>query len=180
MAGASVRRPIPAVVFILLLSLLSAIVWYRVLNRSPASTPKASTSPTRTCVHTPAPKTTAAKSKPIVWPAASTVHLTVLNGTDRTGLARSVAGQLKTRGFKVGLISNDTVDTVNVTQVRYGAKSATAAKLVQLYLPGAKLVPNASKTTTVVVSLGASYRRLSTAAQVARAKKTASPAPVPC
>jgi LytR cell envelope-related transcriptional attenuator len=182
MAGASVRRPIPAVVFILLLSLLSAIVWYRVLNRTPASAHKAATPTTTT--HSCAPKpaaTTSAKSKtpvkavPVVWPRAASVYVTVLNGTSRAGLAKSVATQLKARGFKIGKITNDTVDTVTVTQVRYGPKLATAAKLVQLYLPGSRLVPNSSKATTVTVSLGSSYSRLSTNAAVARAERTATP-----
>jgi hypothetical protein len=181
MAGASVRRPIPAVVFILLLSLLSAIVWYRVLNRTPATAHKADTPTTtsRSCAPKPATtttaksKTTPAKAVPVVWPRTSSVHVTVLNGTSRNGLAKSVAGQLKNRGFKIATITNDTVDTVKVTQVRYGPKLATAAKLVQLYLPGSRLVPNSSKATAVTVSLGSSYSRLSTDAAVARAKRTA-------
>jgi LytR cell envelope-related transcriptional attenuator len=189
MAGASVRRPIPAVVFILLLSLLSAIVWYRVLNRTPATAQKAGTPATTT--HSCAPKaaTTSAKSKtpaaktpakvvPVVWPRTASVNVTVLNGTSRAGLAKSVATQLRARGFKIGTITNDTVDTVTVTQVRYGPKLATAAKLVQLYLPGSRLVPNTGKAVTVTVSLGSSYSRLSTNAAVAKAKRTA--APVAC
>jgi hypothetical protein len=183
MAGASVRRPLPAVVFILLLSLLSAIVWYRVLNRTPATAQKATTTTTttsRSCAPKPATKTTT-KSKtttptrpaPIAWPRTSTVHLTVLNGTSRAGLAKSVAGQLRTRGFKIATITNDTVDTVTVTQVRYGPAQANAAKLVQLYLPGSRLVPTSSKAASVTVSLGSSYSRLSTNAAVVKAKRTA-------
>ena len=106
------------------------------------------------------------------------MHVTVLNGTTRAGLARSVATQLRSRGFKISTISNDTVDTVTVTQVRYGPKLATAAKLVQLYLPGSRLVPDTGKATSVTVSLGSSYHRLSTNAAVAKAKRTA--APVTC
>jgi len=173
MAGTSVRRPIPAVVFILLLSLLSAIVWYRVLNRSPASTPKATTPTTQACVKKPATKATktTAKAKPVVWPAAKAVHVSVLNGTQRNGLAKSVAGQLKNRGFKIGAVTNDPAGPISVTQVRYGTTMATAARLLALYLPGSTLVPNKSKTVTVVVSLGASYSHLSTNAAVAKAKK---------
>jgi LytR cell envelope-related transcriptional attenuator len=183
-AASSARRPLPAVVFILLLSLLSAIVWYRVLNRTPATAQKATiTTPTsHSCAPKPATKTTAkakastpTRAVPVVWPSTSTVHIAVLNGTSRAGLAKSVAGQLRTRGFKIGTISNDTVSTVTVTQVRYGPTQATAAKLVQLYLPGSRLVPNSSKAATVTVSLGSSYSRLSTNAAVARAKRTATP-----
>jgi LytR cell envelope-related transcriptional attenuator len=182
-AASSARRPLPAVVFILLLSLLSAIVWYRVLNRTPATAQKALTTTTsHSCAPKPAAKTTAkakastpTRAVPVVWPSTSTVHIAVLNGTSRAGLAKSVAGQLRTRGFKIGTISNDTVSTVTVTQVRYGPTQATAAKLVQLYLPGSRLVPNSSKAATVTVSLGSSYSRLSTNAAVARAKRTATP-----
>jgi LytR cell envelope-related transcriptional attenuator len=111
----------------------------------------------------------------VVWPRAASVYITVLNGTSRAGLAKSVAAQLKARGFRIGTITNDTVDTVTATQVRYGPKLAPAAKLVQLYLPGSRLVPNSSNATTVTVSLGSSYSRLSTDAAVARAKRTATP-----
>jgi LytR cell envelope-related transcriptional attenuator len=190
MAATSVRRPIPAVVFILLLSLLSAIVWYRVLNRSSATGHKATapTTTSRSCVPKPATRTTAnartttpartAAAVPVVWPRPSGVRVTVLNGTTRAGLAKSVAGQLRTRGFKITTISNDTVDTVTATQVRYGPALKTAARLVQLYLPGSRLVPNTGKATSVTVSLGSSYSRLSTDAAVAKAKQTA--APVTC
>jgi hypothetical protein len=188
MAGASVRRPIPAVVFILLLSLLSAIVWYRVLNRSPASTPTTKPSATtHACAPKPATTTGAktkagakapVKAKAIVWPKATAVHVSVLNGSERAGLAKSVATQLKSRGFVIGAITNDTVQNLVVTQVRYGARAATAAKLVQLYLPGSRLVPNAGTTTTVTVSLGSAYKTLATNAAVAKATKTTTA--VPC
>ena len=179
MAATSVRRPIPAVVFILLLSLLSAIVWYRVLNRSPSSSATGSKSTSHSCAPkavqtTPTGKATAAKAKPIAWPATAAVHVSVLNGTQRNGLARSVAAQLKARGFKIGAVTNDPTGPVAVTQVRYGATAATAARLLQLYLPGSTLVANSSTTPTVVVSLGASYRSLATNAAVARAKRTGS------
>ncbi len=181
MAGASVRRPLPAVVFILLLSLLSAIVWYRVLNRTPATADKgtATTTTSRSCAPKPATKTTGkakttapSRAVPVVWPRTAAVRVIVLNGTTRAGLAKSVAGQLRTRGFTISSITNDKVDTVTATQVRYGPALATAAKLVQLYLPGSRLVPNSGKAATVTVSLGSSYSRLSTDAAVAKAKRT--------
>jgi membrane protein implicated in regulation of membrane protease activity len=34
MAAAGARRPIPALIFLLLLALLTAIVWWRVLHRA--------------------------------------------------------------------------------------------------------------------------------------------------
>jgi hypothetical protein len=174
MAGTSVRRPIPAVVFILLLSLLSAIVWYRVLNRSSATSSKATTTTTTHACATKPRTGAASSSKPpaVIWPRPSAVRVIVLNGTQRAGLAKSVATQLKSRGFVVGTIGNDTVDTVTATQVRYGPRLATAAKLLQLYLPGSKLVANRSTAATVTVSLGSSYTRLSTNTAVARAKLT--------
>ena len=68
-------------------------------------------------------------------------------------------------------MTNDPTGPITVTQVRYGTTMATAARLVSLYLPGSTLVPNKTKTATVVVSLGASYSHLSTNAAVAKAKK---------
>lgn len=181
MAAAAVRRPVPAVVFILLLSLLSAIVWYRVLNRAPASAQKSATPTTHSCATkraTPTSTRSAATGprSAVAWPSPSTVPLAVLNATKRAGLAKSVAQQLKTRGFKIAAITNDSVDTATVTQVRYGPSLATAARLVQLYLPGSRLAPGSSKATSVTVSLGSTFNRLASNAVVARAKRTPAPA----
>ena len=137
MAGPSARRPLPAVIFLVALSLLSALVWWRVLHRDDAS----STTP-NTATHC----TTAATTKPLTLPKPAAVSVSVLNGTTTTGLAAQVATQLKARGFKIsGVPTNDTA-AVATTEIRYGPSAAAAARLVQIYVPGAKLVQNTTKS----------------------------------
>ncbi len=177
MDASSIRRPIPAIVFILLLSLVSGLVWWRVLHRDPAQgaitgrTTSSSTSTSTTTTTTP-PHCVTVTGAPRVWPAPSTVTVHVLNATNRSGLAGSVTNAMKKRGFKAGKPADDTTSST-ATEVRYGPGSATAARLVQLYLPGSRLVGSTIKSSVVVVSLGSSYQALSTSAQVTAAKAKA-------
>lgn len=166
MAASSIRRPIPAIVFILLLSLVSALVWWRVLHRDPA---QGSTTTTVT-KSTPSHCVTVTAA-PVAWPAPKTITVSVLNATNRLGLAGSVTTALKQRGFSAVKPDDDTASAI--TEVRYGAKYASAARLVQLYLPGSRLVTTNATTATIVVSVGSGYKALSTPAQIAKAKAKA-------
>ncbi|MGI8880029.1 MAG: LytR C-terminal domain-containing protein [Jatrophihabitans sp.] len=169
MPANAVRRPVPAIVFLLILSLLAAIVWWRVLHRaSDASTPKGTKS---NC-------STSAPSKPVTLPAPKAVSLTVLNGNGKSGLAATISNQLKARGFKIAKYGNDDPVT-GVAEIRYTTKFATAATVVKAYLPGATLVPLDGTAAGVTVSLGAKFAALASAAAVKKALTTASQAPAP-
>jgi hypothetical protein len=151
----SARRPLPALAFLLALSLLTALVWWRVIHRADSGHPQAQ----RTC---PTP------SASVVPPSGSvTVH--VLNSTDRNNLARNVASTLGHLGFKVADVGNDPNLVTGVAEIRYGSKGGAAAKLVSFYLPGAKLVARQSSDSDVEISLGAKFKSVATATQ---AKKT--------
>ncbi len=168
MAGPSARRPIPALVFLLALSLLSGLVWWRVLHRGSESS--ASTTPTpshSTCVTTPA--------RVVALPKPTTVTLKVLNSTNTSGLAKTVSSELHARGFKIADYGNDPVPGAGVAEIRYGPKALAAARLTSIYLPGSVLVADKDTTTAVTVSLGAKYKTLATAAQVAAGLKKPTP-----
>ncbi|MCW2529825.1 MAG: uncharacterized protein JWM76_4685 [Pseudonocardiales bacterium] len=165
MAGAAARRPIPALVFLLALSLLSGLVWWRVLHRDDSN---ASSGPSSSA--SCSPSTGAA----VALPAPAAVTVNVLNATATTGLAKTVSDGLAARGFKVGTPGNDTATAVP-TQIRYGTVSAAAARLVQIYLPGATLVPNTGTDPTVVVSVGSSFKDLATADEVTAAQASKTP-----
>ena len=109
------RRPLPALVFLLILALLTAIVWWRVIHRvsSEASSAKSSTS----C--SPAPVT--------VVPPPKTVTVHVLNATNRQGLAAGVRSKLAKAGFVVADIGNDDVPIAGVAEIRYGPAGRAAA-----------------------------------------------------
>lgn len=173
MTASSLRRPIPAIVLILALSFVSGLVWWRVLHRDPAAsagTPHSTTSAgpgalTR-CVTVTA--------KPTAWPAPKTITLSVLNAANKTGLAASVTSALKARGFQAAKPANDQA-TSTITEIRYGGAYVTQARLVQLYLPGSRLVATSSTTATIVVSVGSGYRALATDAQVRAGRATSAP-----
>jgi hypothetical protein len=161
-AAPSARRPLPALVFLLGLSLLTALVWWRVIHRADAqSTPKSSST---TC---------AAKPHATVLPQPKSVTLQVLNSTDRALLAAHTKTALTALGFVVSGTGNDNSGTIpGVAEIRYGPAGAPGAQLVSYYLPGSTLVNTGAAGATVVVSLGTKFTATATAA-AAKAAMTA-------
>jgi hypothetical protein len=157
-ASPSVRRPLPAVIALAALLLLTGIVWWRVLNRDTGSS-GASTCPT--------------ESPPAVTlPAPNLVTVQVLNATDRTGIAEKARSTLVNDGFNSpNPAANDKpkVKIPGVAQIRYGNKGTQGAKLLHYYLPKAKLVATKSKSATVIVSLGQRYKGVTSASAVTAA-----------
>jgi hypothetical protein len=178
MTSSDRRRPLPALVFLAGLTLLSAIVWYRVLHRdgSAAQTPSASP-----CTTT---STTAAPTK---LPAPRAVSVLVLNSTQRNGLAASTGKALSRAGFSISGEENDDPSygghglIGGVGEIRYNPTQRASALLLSYYLPGAKLVPVDSTRTAVVVALGRTFKGLASKTAVSRALRAhaeaARPAP---
>lgn len=165
MASSTARRPLPALAFLLALSLLTALVWWRVLHRS--DTAHATASPTCSTSATPTVS---------VLPATATVTVNVLNSTDKSGLAAQVTGFLATDGFKTGTPANDLTARAPVTgiaEIRYGPAGAAAAKLLSYYVPGATLVPDARTDASVDLAVGAKYTAVLAATDVAKALASA-------
>jgi hypothetical protein len=146
------RRPLPALIFLIGLSLLTALVWWRVIHRSDSGS--SSSASTQSCSPT--------SNTVVPQPAAVTVN--VLNSTDRAHLARTVAITLRQRGFHVTGYGNDDPGIVvnGVAEIRYGPKGNDAATLLSFYLPGATLVPTQRSDSGVVVSLGTKFHAVST------------------
>ena len=156
MASTSMRRPLPAVIALAALLLLTAIVWWRVLNRDSGTSGS-----TQSCSTQSTPKAT--------LPAPNLVTVQVLNSTDRQGIADKVRSTLVNDGFNSpDPAANDTKKTKipGVAQIRYGTKGTNGAKLLHYYFPKAKLVTTKSKTATVIVSLGERYKGVSTSSAV--------------
>lgn len=158
MASTVKRRPLPALIALLALLLLTALVWWRVLNRSTAEGHGAKPCPTPV---RPA----------VVLPAPSAVTLQILNSTTRTGIAGKARTVFTEIGFNVPApAANDNRKLLNKiktsAQIRYGPAQAQSARLVAYYLPGATLVRTTSRSSTVVVSLGTKYRGIASAATV--------------
>jgi hypothetical protein len=158
------RRPVPALILLLALSLVTAVVWWKVLHRdSEAGDALAGCQPV--------PTLASLKVNP------KTVKLRVYNSTDKAGLAKSAADQLHKRGFAITKTSNDPLgasrEVQGVGELRYGPSGANQALLTSLYLPGIRLVQDPRTDAVVDVAIGPSYKAIATAAQVTAARKKA-------
>ncbi|MFN2563155.1 MAG: LytR C-terminal domain-containing protein [Jatrophihabitans sp.] len=161
MASTVTRRPLPALIALLALLLLTALVWWRVMHRSDGKS-----------VAKPCPTQTAAQT----LPAPARITVTVLNASKRNGIGATTRTALVGDGFNVPRpAANDAPRTKvpGVAEIRYGPAGAKGATLLRYYFPGARMVPTASKTATVVVSLGNKYVRIAEASTVQAALKKA-------
>lgn len=161
MSTATRRRPLPALAFLLALTALTSIVWWRVLHRPEPSETAGTPTPSQSRQCTPG-------AKAIRLPTPGGVTVTVLNGAGRDRLATQVTAQLKSRGFKVGT-PGTTSALAGVAEIRFGAAGRPGATLVSYHLPGAKLAPASRSGAGVEVVLGAGYRSLAAADTASRA-----------
>jgi hypothetical protein len=156
------RRPLPALAFLLALSVLTAIVWWRVLHRpEPAST-----------AGKPVVGQTASSCTPgattIRLPKPASVTVVVFNGSGRDQLAAKVTGQLKSRGFKTGTPLTAPTPLSGVGEIRYGTAGRAGATLLGYHVPGAKLAPTNRPDAKINLVLGSGFRSLSPAGTVSR------------
>ena len=98
---------------------------------------------------------------PSLSPGAVTIN--VYNGTDRAGLAGSVAKSLQTQGFKVATVANDPTgkSMAGIGEVRHGTTGAAGASLMASRLTGARVVRDERTDETVDLVLGRKFRALS-------------------
>ena len=178
------RRPLPALAFIGVLCLLTAVVWFRVIHRSDSSGATGSSScPTAAAAQRATPK---------VVPRPRTVSVLVLNSTERSGIATATKKALIKRKFKVTGAENDATAygghgvIKGVAEIRYGPQARAAATLVRLYFPHAAMQPSDASSQVVTVALGADFKKVaSTAAVLSTLRKdhitfgTPRPAPTP-
>jgi hypothetical protein len=169
MADRTTRRPLPALIALLALTMLTALVWWRVLNRTGTS---AST-------HNPC---ATHSSIVVVLPQPTSVALTVYNSTQRSGLAKTTSKVLAKDGFKVLGYGNDpgALPVPGVAEIRFTPDQSAGATLLSYYVPGAKLVQlDPSSDSKIVLSLGLKFASLATpaSAQAALSSAHASQAP---
>lgn len=165
MSVRSGRRPLPALAFLLILTILTGVVWWRVLHR-PDATAKTATP----VVVQPAKCSPGGKALKLPTPAA--VRVTVLNGAGRDLLATQVSAQLKSRGFATGT-PNDAAPFAGVAQIQFGTTGKPGATLLSYYLPGAQLLAQPRTDSAITVVLGARFKALATPAAVNKALASA-------
>lgn len=138
------------VLLVLLVGGGAALIWTGRWDPGASRETPAASAPSSTC--TPAPE------QPLLAPAEVTVE--VLNGTDRRGLAASVAAELRTRGFVVSRVDNAPAPAGPVTvSVRYPTFAEQHARTVAARFADAQMVPD-DTATIVQVSLGDGYQAL--------------------
>jgi len=163
MAVSTTRRPLPALVFLLVLSVLTAIVWWRVLHRPDASSSTASPPPS-----TAAPLTCTPGGKAVRLPAPNAVTVVVLNGANRNQLAAQVTAQLKARGFRTGNPDNAPILS-GIAEIQFSTAQRAGATLLSYYVPGARLVAGNAGGSSITLVLGTGYKALAAQATVNQA-----------
>jgi hypothetical protein len=166
------RRPLPALAFIGVLCLLTAVVWFRVIHHSDTS----GASTTSTCSSTSkSPNGPTPQVVPKVLPRPRTVSVLVLNSTNRGGIATATKKALVAREFKVSDAKNDSAVygghgvIKSVAEIRYGPSAYAAAVLLRLYFPRSVLKQTDSSSRGVTVSLGQKFKALASPRAVRKA-----------
>ena len=152
------RRPLPPLIFLLVLALAALATWWYVLRQENEQV---------------AQEEEACASAEAAAPSldASTVHLRVLNATDTAGLATTVSTSLTERGFVVDEVGNDDTgrEVTGVGELRYGPAGKEAAAFVHVYVPDAGDFQDIRATATVDVVIGPEFSTLATPEDVAAA-----------
>ena len=163
------RRPLPPLIFLLVLALAALGVWWKVMQQHEAQT----VAEERACA-------SAEAAPPSLDP--TTVQLRVFNATDQAGLAQTVATQLQQRGFTVTEIANDPSEreVTGVGELRYGVAGREVARFVRLLLPGAGDYGDTRADAKVDLVIGPDFTGLASAEQVAAALLPASSAAAAC
>jgi len=155
------RRPIPPLIFLLVLALAALGVWWNVLKQEAEREETAA-----------AACSSAAAAIPSLDPTTVTVR--VLNASDAAGRAGQVAEVLQNRGFVVAEIGNDDTnrEVTGTGEVRYGKLGVDAARFLTLQQPDVELVQDTRANTTVDLVLGPEFGQLATPESIAKALST--------
>jgi hypothetical protein len=162
------RRPLPPLIFLLVLALAALGVWWNVLRTEENRKDEAAGQSEACATDEAAPAA--------LDPA--TVNVRVLNATDTAGLATDVADELRARGFVVDEVANDQSgrDVTGPGEIRHGSRGNDAAAYVALLLPGAGDYPDTRATAQVDLVLGPEFQfpgSLATAEAVAAPAESA-------
>ncbi|WP_233495939.1 LCP family protein [Geodermatophilus sp. TF02-6] len=117
-----------------------------------AASPTPTAPPATPTGHQPAPSPA---SQPLTA-APSGITVDVLNGTATSGLAATVADQLRGQGFGVGQVGNEP-GAVDRTVVRFEPGAEQQARTVAAAVPGSQLQPSDSVGGAVQLVLGPGY-----------------------
>ncbi|HEX4722698.1 MAG TPA: envelope integrity protein Cei [Pseudonocardiaceae bacterium] len=156
------RRPLPALILLVVLATASVIVWVHVLGQANNSTaqarcPAGQNAPAKLPAITPLPYTALDN---VVPAPAGQVRMRTLNASTQVGLADRIAAELQKLGFvQAATPANDPRyplgDMRCFGQIRFGPNGESAARTVSLVEPCAQLVEDHRQDTSVDLALGA-------------------------
>lgn len=140
------RRPLPPLIFLLVLGLVALGVWWNVFRQDA----ELQAQQDAVCAEAEA-------APPALDPA--TVSVRVYNASDQGGLAQSVADDLAARGFTIAEVANDSSgrEVTGVGEVRHGPSGKGTAAFLALYLPGAGSWQDTRATQQVDLVLGPEF-----------------------
>jgi hypothetical protein len=152
------RRPLPPLIFLLVLAVAAGAVWWNVLRQDSARKAEAA-----------AACSSAEAAPPSLDPTTVTVR--VFNATDEGGLAKQVAEDLMGRGFNVPEFANDPTDreVTGVGEIRHGRRGDEQAAFLSAFLPGAADYPDVRATDVVDLVIGPDFAGLASPEDVAAA-----------
>lgn len=174
------RKPIPAVVIVILLGIAVVVVWTKVIarasdvdaaiacppaaNQSTAPKAAAKTKPTTAVAkaRTPAQNVLPYDSLDKIAPVPATdVKIQVLNASTQRGAALQASNQLQQDGFQVAAPGNDPLypkqDMSCRGQIRFGPNGEAAARTVSLLVPCTQLVRDDRQDSTVDLAIGSDF-----------------------
>ncbi len=165
------RRPLPPLIFLLVLALAALGVWWYVLRQEAQEVEQQA----EACA-------SASETAPPTTLDPASINLRVFNATDTAGLAQTVASALQERGFVVDEVANDTSgrEVTGVGELRHGPRGADAAKYVRLFLPDSGDYLDTRATAQVDVVVGPEFTTLASAEEVAAALAPATAAAAEC
>jgi hypothetical protein len=145
------RRPLPPLIFLLVLALAALGVWWNVL-RAEENKKEAASGSADACA--------AEEAAPVEALDPASVNVRVLNATDTAGLATDVADELRARGFVVDEVANDQSgrDVTGPGEIRHGSRGNAAAAYMAQLLPGAGDYPDTRATAQVDLVLGPEFQ----------------------
>ena len=88
------------------------------------------------------------------------IQVSVLNATNRTGLAGETAEALTARGFAVTTVGNSPAAVTGVARISFGAAGVGAAYTLAAQLEGVRLVLDERADATVDLALGSEFAGL--------------------
>ena len=165
----SSRRPIPPLIFLVILAVVALGVWFKVLQNDQDR-------PGAAADECPAPPTVTALDP-------TTVRLRILNGTETEGLAAQVSAEFVGRGFAVTETDNDRSgrEVLAVGELRYGPRGGDQAAYVALFVPGITLIRDTRSDDLIDIAIGPEFTTLASPEAIAVAIATpAAPTDVAC